>query len=71
MASSSSALLSSLLVLFSILLFGFTEARDILVGGNANAWKIPSNESASLSLWAAATRFRIGDSLGDPLHLKS
>ncbi|XP_030953402.1 early nodulin-like protein 1 [Quercus lobata] len=55
------ALLSSmLLVSFFISL---TEAREFLVGGKTNAWKIPSSESESLNKWAEASRFQVGDSL--------
>ncbi|XP_050272307.1 early nodulin-like protein 1 [Quercus robur] len=55
------ALLSSML--FISLFISFTEARELLVGGNSNAWKIPSSESESLNKWAEASRFQIGDSL--------
>ncbi|KAE8656638.1 Endomembrane protein 70 protein family [Hibiscus syriacus] len=41
----------------------FTEAKEILVGGKPDAWKIPSSESDSLNKWAENSRFRIGDSL--------
>ncbi|CAK9149544.1 unnamed protein product [Ilex paraguariensis] len=43
--------------------FSFSEARDHLVGGKADAWKIPSSESDSLNQWAEKSRFLIGDSL--------
>ena len=56
------ALLSSMLFIY--LFISFTEARELLVGGNSNAWKIPSSESESLNKWAEASRFQIGDSLG-------
>ncbi|XP_010273629.1 PREDICTED: early nodulin-like protein 1 [Nelumbo nucifera] len=61
MESSSTVLSSSLAVLF--LLFSFTQAREFMVGGNANSWKIPSSGNGSLNQWAEANRFRIGDSL--------
>ncbi|KAK1322682.1 Early nodulin-like protein 3 [Acorus calamus] len=41
-----------------------SEAKDFLVGGTTNAWKIPSSPSDSLNRWAESTRFQIGDSLG-------
>ncbi|KAG1327566.1 Early nodulin-like protein 1, partial [Cocos nucifera] len=40
-----------------------SEAREHLVGGSTNAWKIPSHTSESLNQWAGATRFQVGDSL--------
>ncbi|XVE71268.1 hypothetical protein DITRI_Ditri10aG0137400 [Diplodiscus trichospermus] len=53
--------LTSLALLF--LFLSFTDAREILVGGKTDAWKIPSSESDSLNKWAENSRFRIGDSL--------
>ncbi|KAJ4957629.1 hypothetical protein NE237_024740 [Protea cynaroides] len=50
-------------VVFVFFLFSFSEARDILVGGKTDAWKIPTSESESLNRWAGAYRFQIGDSL--------
>lgn len=50
------------ILFFSLL--SFTEARDHLVGGKTNSWKIPSSESDSLNRWAEKTRFLVGDSLG-------
>lgn len=47
-----------------LLLFSFSEAKEILVGGKTDAWKIPSSQSDSLNQWAGSSRFRIGDSLG-------
>ncbi|KAL3819089.1 hypothetical protein ACJIZ3_004994 [Penstemon smallii] len=50
----------------SVLLFilvTFSEARELLVGGKSNAWKIPSSQSDSLNHWAENSRFLIGDSL--------
>ncbi|XVE53524.1 hypothetical protein DITRI_Ditri03aG0010000 [Diplodiscus trichospermus] len=61
MAAFSRWLTSSLVLLFVFL--SFTEAKEILVGGKADAWKIPSSESDSLNKWAEKSRFRIGDSL--------
>ncbi|KAL4284327.1 hypothetical protein GQ457_16G000420 [Hibiscus cannabinus] len=57
----SSRLTSSLVLLF--LFLSISEAKEIVVGGKENAWKIPSSESDSLNNWAANSRFRIGDSL--------
>ncbi|XP_027355677.1 early nodulin-like protein 1 [Abrus precatorius] len=52
---------SSLLLLF--LLFGFSAAKELLVGGKIDAWKIPSSEADSLNQWAERSRFRVGDHL--------
>ncbi|KAK9279614.1 hypothetical protein L1049_013293 [Liquidambar formosana] len=62
-AASSIALSSTTLVL--LLLFSFSEAREFLVGGNANAWNIPNSQSNSESLnqWAQSSRFRVSDTL--------
>ncbi|KAG5589020.1 hypothetical protein H5410_039534 [Solanum commersonii] len=49
-------------ILFSSLL-NFTEARDHLVGGKTDSWKIPSSESDSLNRWAEKSRFLVRDSL--------
>lgn len=67
MAGFSRTLASSSLVLTSLVLFSisFCEARDILVGGKTDSWKIPSSQSDSLNQWAEKTRFQIGDSLGN------
>ncbi|KAJ6758679.1 EARLY NODULIN-LIKE PROTEIN 3 [Salix koriyanagi] len=51
------------LVLIMSLLWGFSQAKDVLVGGKTDAWKIPSSESDSLNKWAGNARFLIGDSL--------
>ncbi|GLT85232.1 hypothetical protein SLE2022_034280 [Rubroshorea leprosula] len=61
MAVSLKKLTSSLVFLF--LFLSFTEAREVLVGGKTDAWKIPSSESDSLNKWAENSRFRIGDYL--------
>ncbi|XP_022851102.1 early nodulin-like protein 1 [Olea europaea var. sylvestris] len=61
MASFSRSLCSPL-VLFIIFL-SFSEARDHLIGGKSDAWKVPSSESDSLNHWAEKTRFQVGDSL--------
>ncbi|XP_043694018.1 early nodulin-like protein 3 [Telopea speciosissima] len=57
----SRALFSSLVLVF--LLFSFSDARDHLVGGKSDGWKIPNSDSESLNQWAEASRFQIGDSL--------
>ncbi|KAJ4838939.1 hypothetical protein Tsubulata_042302 [Turnera subulata] len=49
--------------LFLSLLVSFSEAKDILVGGKTDAWKVPSSQSDSLNKWAESARFRVGDSL--------
>ncbi|XP_011036692.1 PREDICTED: early nodulin-like protein 1 [Populus euphratica] len=61
MASFQRAIVFSL-VLMS-LLWGSSQAKDLLVGGKTDAWKIPSSESDSLNKWAGKARFLIGDSL--------
>ncbi|OMO90682.1 Plastocyanin-like protein [Corchorus olitorius] len=61
MAAFARTLTSSLVLL--VLFLSLTEAKEILVGGKENAWKIPSSESDSLNKWAENSRFRIGDSL--------
>ncbi|KAK6274181.1 hypothetical protein POUND7_011264 [Theobroma cacao] len=61
MAAFARTLTSSLLLLFLVL--NYIEAKEILVGGKTDAWKIPSSESDSLNKWAENSRFRIGDSL--------
>lgn len=63
---SSRGLLSSVLLLLLLmsLFLTFSEAREYLVGGKPNAWKIPSSGSTdSLNKWAGALRFQMGDSL--------
>ncbi|KAK4388971.1 Early nodulin-like protein 1 [Sesamum angolense] len=45
------------------LFLSFSEARDHLVGGKSDAWRIPSSESDTLNHWAQKSRFLIGDSL--------
>src|SRR5574340_1263955 len=54
---------SRALFLLTFFLFSFSEAREILVGGKSNAWKIPSSQSQSLNQWAETSRFRVGDTL--------
>ncbi|XP_077216813.1 early nodulin-like protein 14 [Tasmannia lanceolata] len=60
MASSKKNLYALILI---TLLFSLSEAKDFLVGGKTNAWKIPSSSSESLNQWAESNRFKIGDSL--------
>ncbi|KAI4316407.1 hypothetical protein L6164_024389 [Bauhinia variegata] len=48
---------------FLFLLFGFSVAKEIVVGGKTDAWKIPSSESDSLNQWAERSRFQVGDYL--------
>ncbi|KAG7953707.1 hypothetical protein I3843_12G123000 [Carya illinoinensis] len=50
-------------VFMLLLLFSFSEAREIVVGGSADAWKTPSSQSESLNKWAESFCFRVGDSL--------
>ncbi|URD96152.1 early nodulin-like protein [Musa troglodytarum] len=56
---------SSLLVCIALLLVIITssEARDFLVGGNVNAWRVPPTTTDSLNQWAEKNRFQVGDSL--------
>ncbi|KAF7830359.1 early nodulin-like protein 1 [Senna tora] len=49
----------SLLLLF----LGLSAAKQVLVGGKENAWKIPSSQSDSLNQWAQRSRFQAGDYL--------
>ncbi|XP_065848755.1 early nodulin-like protein 14 [Euphorbia lathyris] len=61
MASFLRFLASSMVVL--ALLFSLSEAKDVLIGGKSDAWKIPNSQSDSLNKWAESSRFRVGDSL--------
>ncbi|GLT43687.1 hypothetical protein SLA2020_176210 [Shorea laevis] len=54
---------SILVFTFVSALITFSEARDFVVGGHANSWKIPENSTLSLNEWAGQNRFQIGDSL--------
>ncbi|KAK9130367.1 hypothetical protein Sjap_010854 [Stephania japonica] len=45
------------------LLCSFSEARELLVGGNTDSWKVPSSQSESLNQWAQRSRFIVGDTL--------
>ncbi|KAK6158767.1 hypothetical protein DH2020_006081 [Rehmannia glutinosa] len=53
----------SSVVLLIFLFASFSEARDLIIGGKPNAWRIPTSESDSLNHWAQKSRFIIGDSL--------
>ncbi|XP_010525779.1 PREDICTED: early nodulin-like protein 1 [Tarenaya hassleriana] len=59
MESSSISILS--LVVF--LLFTVSQAREILVGGSENSWKVPESSNDTLSHWSATNRFKVGDVL--------
>lgn len=54
---------SSLLLMITLFL-SLSEAKEIIIGGKTDAWKIPSSQSDSLNKWAESARFRIGDTLG-------
>ncbi|XP_009398652.2 early nodulin-like protein 14 [Musa acuminata AAA Group] len=56
---------SSSLVCIALLFVSITssEARDFLVGGNVNAWRVPPTTTDSLNQWAEKNRFQVGDSL--------
>ncbi|KAK4349552.1 hypothetical protein RND71_032307 [Anisodus tanguticus] len=60
---SRNVLSSSLVAVVFCLMLSFTEARDHLVGGKTDSWKVPSSESNSLNRWAEKSRFLIGDYL--------
>ncbi|KAL9233926.1 hypothetical protein vseg_008859 [Gypsophila vaccaria] len=45
------------------MLVSFSEARDHIVGGKVDAWKVTSDDSQSLNKWAQKNRFLIGDNL--------
>ncbi|RDX86231.1 Early nodulin-like protein 1, partial [Mucuna pruriens] len=60
-ASSSTTTSASLFLLF--LFFGFSIAKEFLVGGKTDAWNIPSSQSDSLNQWAQRSRFQVGDYL--------
>jgi hypothetical protein len=63
MAGYSKTASTSLLFLF--LLFGFSAAKELLVGGKIDSWKVPSSEADSLNRWAEKSRFNVGDHLGN------
>ncbi|KAK9098203.1 hypothetical protein Syun_025248 [Stephania yunnanensis] len=60
--ASSRALQHSIVTMF-FLFCSFIEARELLVGGNTDSWKVPSSQSESLNQWAQRSRFIIGDTL--------
>ncbi|KAJ6743852.1 BLUE COPPER PROTEIN [Salix viminalis] len=63
MACFQRAAVACTLVLMSFFV-GLSQAKDVLVGGKTDAWKIPSSESSdSLNKWAEEARFLVGDSL--------
>ncbi|XP_068653200.1 early nodulin-like protein 13 [Aristolochia californica] len=43
--------------------FCLSEAKEFLVGGKADGWKVPSSSGEPLNRWAESNRFKIGDSL--------
>ncbi|WMV60206.1 hypothetical protein MTR67_053591 [Solanum verrucosum] len=47
-------------VIFSFFTKCFSEAREFIVDGKENSWKIPSSPD-EFNKWAEKTRFRIGD----------
>ncbi|WOK95052.1 early nodulin-like protein 1 [Canna indica] len=53
----------SLLCLLILAIFTSSEAKDFLVGGNENAWRVPPTTTDSLNQWAENNRFQVGDSL--------
>ncbi|PIA45866.1 hypothetical protein AQUCO_01600248v1 [Aquilegia coerulea] len=61
MVSSSNYVLSSFIFFF--ILFSFTQANDVLLGGKTDSWKIPSSPSESLNKWTQKARFVMGDAL--------
>ncbi|XP_059291084.1 early nodulin-like protein 15 [Lycium ferocissimum] len=54
---------SSVVVFVFFFMLSLTEAREHLVGGKTDSWKVPSSQSDSLNSWAEKSRFLIGDSL--------
>ncbi|XP_057738082.1 early nodulin-like protein 15 [Arachis stenosperma] len=57
------SIVSSASIFTLFLLFGFSSAKEHLVGGKIDAWKIPSSEANSLNKWAERSRFQVGDHL--------
>lgn len=45
----------------------FSEAREFIVDGKENSWKIPSSPN-EFNKWAEKTRFRIGDYIGNDFY---
>lgn len=57
---------ASALVLLSMwLLISFSEAKEYVVGGSKNSWKIPLPSPDSLNHWANTHHFKIGDTLSN------
>ncbi|TKY54692.1 Early nodulin-55-2 [Spatholobus suberectus] len=55
---------SPFLVMLSMwLLISCSEAKEYVVGGSDNSWKVPLPSPDSLSHWSNSHRFKIGDSL--------
>ncbi|XP_073130993.1 early nodulin-like protein 13 [Henckelia pumila] len=52
-----------LLLLSFVLIMGFSEATEYLVGGENDAWRMPSPEPDYLNRWSEKSSFLIGDSL--------
>ncbi|CAM9001756.1 unnamed protein product [Rhodiola kirilowii] len=50
-------------LLLLIVFLSLSEAREFLVGGTTDSWKIPESDPDALDKWAEEFRFRIGDSL--------
>ncbi|KAI4335542.1 hypothetical protein L6164_014180 [Bauhinia variegata] len=50
-------------LILASLLVSFSEAREFLVGGSAESWKIPSTSQVPLNQWAQRQRFMINDTL--------
>ncbi|GER36582.1 early nodulin-like protein [Striga asiatica] len=63
MAGISKTQIYSLLPLMIFLLASFSDARDHVIGGKPDAWRIPTSDSDTLNHWAEKSRFLIGDSL--------
>ncbi|KAE9609273.1 hypothetical protein Lal_00020202 [Lupinus albus] len=61
MAGYSTSVSTSILVFF--LLLGFSAAKQVLVGGKIDAWKVPSSEADSLNKWSQKARFQVDDYL--------
>jgi hypothetical protein len=57
-----------LLCSFVVLAFAArSQAKDFIVGGPTDGWKVPAMSDA-LNKWASANRFHIGDNLGKSRH---
>lgn len=60
----SNTLVSFLAFLVIFVFISFCEAKEFVVDGKANSWKIPSSPD-EFNKWAEKTRFQIGDYLGN------